>query len=92
MFLANGKCISTEEHSFDLGKIVNCGNHYPDTLSEKTTNTYWKDVLISFAKFEKVVSAKNSNGLDSPLFYNENLKMGSQNSSLGHGTIKALDL
>ena len=33
---------------------------------------------MSYAKFEKVVSANNPNGLDSPLFYNENLKMGSQ--------------
>ena len=78
MFLTNGKWISTVEHLFDLGKIVNCGNHYPETLSEKTTNKFWKDVLMSYAKFEKVVSANNPNGLDSPLFYNEKLKIGSQ--------------
>ena len=53
--------------------------NYPETLSEKTTNKFWKDVLMSYAKFEKAVSANNPNGLDSPLFYNENLKMGSQN-------------
>ena len=34
---------------------------------------------MAYAKFEKAVSANNTpNGLDSPLFYNEHLKMGSQ--------------
>ena len=45
MFLTIEKWISTVEHLFDLGKEVNCGNHYPGTMAEKTTNNFWKDVV-----------------------------------------------
>ena len=58
--------------------MINMGNAYIDKIVKKITNCFWKDVLIYYGIYiNKIKISKPDDILDMPLFYNSNLKIGS---------------
>ena len=73
----SGTWIHLTQDIFDIKKLVNCGKYYSDTVSKKTTNTFWKDVLNAYSNL--ITSTKITNTSDvlmCPLFYNHNILIG----------------
>ena len=74
---ADGTWTSLTSHFINIEKLLNCGKDYPDSLVERTSNCFWKDVLRSYSNV--LGSTKITNKYDflsCPLFYNKDLLIG----------------
>ena len=60
----------------DMKKLAACKTKYIEKIFSKVQNRFWKDVLQSFININKVKVSKQEQVLKSPLFLNENIKIG----------------
>ena len=86
----NKDCYEFTNNIFDINKLFNSGIKYCETLCKAIKNDFWRDVLGSFKIYvSKCNFTTWSEVINMPLFYNENLRIGSKhffNSTLyNHG-------
>ena len=86
----NKDCYEFTNNIFDINKLFNSGIKYCETLCKAIKNDFWRDVLGSFKIYESKCNFTTwSEVINMPLFYNENLRIGSKhffNSTLyNHG-------
>ena len=60
----------------DLEKLCSCHIKYAESFLSKTYNKCWKDVLQAFININKNINLKDDMVLQTPLFYNINIKIG----------------
>ena len=60
----------------DLEKLCSCHIKYAENFLSKTYNKFWKDVLQAFININKNINLKDDMVLQTPLFYNINIKIG----------------
>ena len=60
----------------DMKKLAACKTKYIEKIISMVQNKFWKDMLQSFININKVNDSKQKQVLKSPLFYNENIKIG----------------
>ena len=60
----------------DLEKLCSCHIRYAENFLSKTYNKFWKDVLQAFININKNINLKDDMVLQTPLFYNINIKIG----------------
>jgi hypothetical protein len=78
IFTNNGKWLSIANMYIDFNKIINCGRHYPETMSKRITNPFWKDVLQSLVHYYEKLPFNHEYAFQNPLFYNENICIGNK--------------
>ena len=86
----NKDCYEFTNNIFDINKLFDSGIKYCETLCKAIKNDFWRDVLGSFKIYvSKCNFTTWSEVINMPLFYNENLRIGSKhffNSTLyNHG-------
>ena len=60
----------------EMEKLVAYNTKYTEKTLNNVQNVFWKDVLQSFINMNKVVELEPEQVLKSPLFYNDNIKIG----------------
>ena len=75
----NKDCYEFTNNIFDINKLFNSGIKYCETLCKAIKNDFWRDVLGSFKIYvSKCNFTTWSEVINMPLFYNENLRIGSK--------------
>ena len=72
----NGKWLDVVFKIVDINKLFNCGSHYPETIANSCTNSFWKDTLTAFVQLYKRIIPNHENILENPLFYNPKILIG----------------
>ena len=59
-----------EKNITSIHKLLKLGTDWPKHLIQKTRNTFWNEVLISWIKFSENIDIKNNNDiLSSPIWF-----------------------
>ena len=59
-----------------MDKLLACGLKYVSEKMKHIHNNFWKDVLQAFINTDKKIEMNESSVLKTPIFYNENIKIG----------------
>lgn len=60
----------------DIDKLSGCYTKYVENIIKNITNSFWKNVLQSFININEKKCVTESAILQSPIFFNENIKVG----------------
>jgi hypothetical protein len=76
MVTGNGSWINIARTILDVNKLYNCGSHYPENMSNRIHNDFWKDILNCFSSLCKLETTNSKNILYQPIFYNPDITIG----------------
>ena len=62
--------------NIEMDKLLACGLTYVSEKMKHIHNNFWKDVLQAFINIDKKVEINERSVLKTPIFYNENIKIG----------------
>ena len=68
-----------------MDKLQACGLKYVSEKMIYIHNNFWKDVLQAFINTDKKIKINERSVLKTPIFYNENIKIGNSYIFYSHG-------
>ncbi|MCG7891056.1 MAG: reverse transcriptase family protein, partial [Candidatus Thiodiazotropha endolucinida] len=76
LLLNDGKWQDIIKLDIEIDKLAGCNTKYAEKCIANIKNEFWKDVLQSFINVNKKKLISENNILQTPIFYNENIKIG----------------